>query len=169
MPYNSSILPSVFVNAAPRALVTKTKSNQSQEREAFGHYKKPVFFVMVKKMQENVQNNKDDVHETSPKIGSTETCKKHGKICTQHEQSLPWRARGNIPVFGSCYPHVRKLTCPRLPPNISMFLQRPVQYDVLLHFFFQIVDVQQNVYDFWWHHQKHGFVISGGPTFLPHV
>jgi hypothetical protein len=55
----------------------------------FWHYKKPVFFVMFKKTQETFQKNKDDVHETSPKIGSTETCKKHGKICTQHGQCLP--------------------------------------------------------------------------------
>ena len=34
MPYNSSILPSVFVNEAPGALMAKTKSNQSQGREA---------------------------------------------------------------------------------------------------------------------------------------
>ena len=53
------------------------------------HYKKPVFFVMFKKMQEIVQKNKDDIHETSPRIGSTETCKKHGKHCTQHGQCLP--------------------------------------------------------------------------------
>ena len=33
MPYYSSILPSVFVYAAPRALTTKTKSNQSQGQE----------------------------------------------------------------------------------------------------------------------------------------
>jgi hypothetical protein len=32
---------------------------------------------MFKKTQENVQKNRDDVHETSPKIGSTETCKKN--------------------------------------------------------------------------------------------
>jgi hypothetical protein len=44
------------------------------------HYKKPVIFVMFKKTQEIVQKNRDDVHETSPKIGSTETCKKHGKF-----------------------------------------------------------------------------------------
>jgi len=36
------------------------------------HYKKSVFFVMLKKMQENVKKNRDDVHETSPKIRSTE-------------------------------------------------------------------------------------------------
>ena len=53
------------------------------------HYKKPVFFVMFKKMQETVQKNRDDVHKTSPKIGSTETCKKYGKNCTQHGQCLP--------------------------------------------------------------------------------
>jgi hypothetical protein len=53
------------------------------------HYKKSVFFVMLKKMQENVKKNRDDVHETSPKIRSTETCKKHGKNCTQHGQCLP--------------------------------------------------------------------------------
>ena len=34
MPYYSFILPSVLVNAAPRALIVKTKSNQSQGREA---------------------------------------------------------------------------------------------------------------------------------------
>jgi hypothetical protein len=85
------------------------------------HYKKLVFFVMFKKTREYIQKNKDDVHETSPKIGSTETCKKHGKNCTQHGQCLPWRARANIPVFGSWYPYVWKLTCPRLPTNISMF------------------------------------------------
>jgi hypothetical protein len=34
MPYYSPILPSVFVNEAPRALIAKTKSNQSQGREA---------------------------------------------------------------------------------------------------------------------------------------
>ena len=86
------------------------------------HYKKPMFFVMFKKTQENVQKDWDDVHEKSlPKIGSTETCKEHGKNCTQQGQCLPWRARANIPVFGSCYPHVWKLTCPRLPTNISMF------------------------------------------------
>jgi hypothetical protein len=33
MPYYSSILPSVFVDEAPRALIAKTKSNQSQGRE----------------------------------------------------------------------------------------------------------------------------------------
>jgi hypothetical protein len=31
-------------------------------------------------MQENVQKNRDDVHKTSPKIGSTKTCKKMAKI-----------------------------------------------------------------------------------------
>jgi hypothetical protein len=118
------------------------------------HFKKPVFFVMFKKTREYVQKNRDDVQETSPKIGSTETCKKHGKNCTQHGQCLPWRARANIPVFGSWYPHVWKLTCPHLPTNISIFLQRPVHSDVLLHFFFQNVDVQQNVYNFWRHHKK---------------
>ena len=30
MPYHSSIFPSVFVNGAPRALIAKTISNQSQ-------------------------------------------------------------------------------------------------------------------------------------------
>ena len=84
------------------------------------HYKKPVFFVMFKMTQETVQKNRDDVHKTPPKIRSTETCKKLGKNCTQHGQCLPWRARANIPVYGSCYPHVWKLTCPRLPTNISM-------------------------------------------------
>ena len=34
MPYYSPILPLVFVNEAPRALIAKTKSNQSQGREA---------------------------------------------------------------------------------------------------------------------------------------
>ena len=34
MPYYSPILPLVFVNGAPRALIAKTKSNQSQGREA---------------------------------------------------------------------------------------------------------------------------------------
>ena len=34
MPYYSSILPSVFVDASPRALIAKTKSNQSQGRKA---------------------------------------------------------------------------------------------------------------------------------------
>jgi hypothetical protein len=34
MSYHSLILPSVFVNEAPRALIIKTKSNQSQGREA---------------------------------------------------------------------------------------------------------------------------------------
>jgi hypothetical protein len=34
MPYYSSILLSIFVNEAPRALVAKTKSDQSQGREA---------------------------------------------------------------------------------------------------------------------------------------
>ncbi len=68
------------------------KSNYLLQRH---HYKKPVFFVMLKKTQKNVQKNKDDVHKTSPKIGSTETCKKHGKNCTRHGQC----ARANIPVF----------------------------------------------------------------------
>jgi hypothetical protein len=85
------------------------------------HYKKPVFFVMFRKTHETIQKNRDDVHETSPKIGLTETCKKHGKNCTQHGQCLPWHACANIPVFGSCYRHVWKLTCPHLPTNISMF------------------------------------------------
>jgi hypothetical protein len=76
---------------------------------------------MFKKTREYVQKNREDVHETSPKIGSTKTCKKHGKICTQHGQCLPWCAPANIPVFGSWYPHVWKLTCPRLPTNVSMF------------------------------------------------
>jgi hypothetical protein len=35
---------------------------------------------MFKKTQENVQKNRDDVHETSPKIRSTETCKNMAKI-----------------------------------------------------------------------------------------
>ena len=34
MHYYSSLLPSVFVNGAPRALIAKTKSNPSQEQEA---------------------------------------------------------------------------------------------------------------------------------------
>ena len=34
MPHYESILPLVFVNGAPRALIVKTKSNQSQEQEA---------------------------------------------------------------------------------------------------------------------------------------
>ena len=34
MPYYSSILPSVFVDEAPRVLIAETKSNQSQDREA---------------------------------------------------------------------------------------------------------------------------------------
>ena len=34
MPYYSSILSSVFVNGAPRALIAKTKSNHMQQREA---------------------------------------------------------------------------------------------------------------------------------------
>jgi hypothetical protein len=34
MPYCSPIVPSVFVNGAPRALIVQTKSNQSQGREA---------------------------------------------------------------------------------------------------------------------------------------
>ena len=34
MPFLSSIIPTVFVNGVPRALVAKTKSNQSQEWEA---------------------------------------------------------------------------------------------------------------------------------------
>ena len=34
MPYYSCILPSVFVNGAPHALVAKIESNQSQEWEA---------------------------------------------------------------------------------------------------------------------------------------
>jgi hypothetical protein len=33
MPYHSSILPSGFVNEAPRALIAKTKNNQSQGQE----------------------------------------------------------------------------------------------------------------------------------------
>ena len=33
MPYYSSILPSVFVNGAPHALVANNKHNQSQEQE----------------------------------------------------------------------------------------------------------------------------------------
>ena len=33
LPYYSSILPSVFVNGAPCALIAKTKSNQSQGQE----------------------------------------------------------------------------------------------------------------------------------------
>ena len=32
-PCYSTILPSIFVDGAPRALVAKTKGNQSQERE----------------------------------------------------------------------------------------------------------------------------------------
>jgi hypothetical protein len=35
---------------------------------------------MFKKTQEIVQKNRDDVHETSPKIGSTKTCKNMAKI-----------------------------------------------------------------------------------------
>ena len=38
MPYYSFILPSVFVNGAPRALIAQTKSNQSQRREGLGSY-----------------------------------------------------------------------------------------------------------------------------------
>ena len=34
MPHCSCILPSIFVNEAPCALIAKIKSNQSQEREA---------------------------------------------------------------------------------------------------------------------------------------
>ena len=34
MPYYPSILPSVFVNGAPRAFIAKTKSKQSQGQEA---------------------------------------------------------------------------------------------------------------------------------------
>ena len=34
MPYYLSILPLVFVNRAPRALIAETKSYQSQEQEA---------------------------------------------------------------------------------------------------------------------------------------
>jgi hypothetical protein len=45
MPYYSFILPSVFVNEAPRALTTKTKSNQSQGREATLS-KSPTFFAL---------------------------------------------------------------------------------------------------------------------------
>jgi hypothetical protein len=44
------------------------------------HYKKPVFFVMFKKLKKMSKKNRYDVHETSPKIGSTETCKKMAKI-----------------------------------------------------------------------------------------
>ena len=79
-----------------------------------------MFFVMFKMMQDTVQKNRDDVHKPPPKIRSTEICKKLDKNCTQHGQCLPWRAHANIPVYGSCYPHVWKLTCPRLPTNISM-------------------------------------------------
>jgi hypothetical protein len=125
------------------------------------HYKKPVFLVMFKKMQANVPKNRDDVHETSPKIGSTETCKKHGKNGTQHGQCLSWRACANIPVFGSCYPHVWKLTSPRLPNNISMFFttSSSLWSSSTFNFFYQNVDVQQNVYGFWRYHKKHGFLI----------
>ena len=46
MPQYSSILPSVFVNEAPRALIDKTKSNQSQEREA-NTFRGPTFLSRV--------------------------------------------------------------------------------------------------------------------------
>ena len=45
-PYYSSILTSVFVNEAPRALIAKTKSNQSQGREAT-LLKNPTFLPCV--------------------------------------------------------------------------------------------------------------------------
>ena len=85
------------------------------------HYKKPVFFCHV----QNDAGYRPKKHgwcpqKTLPKIQSTETCKKLGKNCTRHGQCLPGRAHANIPVYGSCYPHVWKLTCPRLPTNISM-------------------------------------------------
>ena len=44
--YYSSILPSVFVHGAPRALIAKTKSNQSQGREA-APSKGPTFLPRV--------------------------------------------------------------------------------------------------------------------------
>ena len=71
---------------ATRGEVVKTLTDLEGFDFDVPHYKKPVFFVMFKKTQKNVQKNrddvqknKDDVHKTSPKIGSTETCKKHGK------------------------------------------------------------------------------------------
>ena len=46
MPYDSSIVPSIFVDRAPRDLIAKTKSNQSQ-----GHkltlFKSPTFLPHV--------------------------------------------------------------------------------------------------------------------------
>ena len=83
------------------------------------HYKKHVFFVMFKKRRKmskktGMMYTKHHLKSDQPKHA------KHGKNCSQHGQCLPWRAHANIPVFGSCYPHVWKLTCPRLPTNISM-------------------------------------------------
>ena len=109
---------------------------------------------MFKKMHENVQKIRDDVHETSPKNGSTKTCKNMAKIALNMDNvyldvavltSPCWVVV--IPMSRSQHAHVCQLTSP-------CFLQRPVHPDVLLHFFFPNVDVQQNIYDFWRHHKK---------------
>jgi hypothetical protein len=42
--------------------------------------RKPVFFVMFKKTQENVQKNRDDVHETPPKLDELKHAKNMAKI-----------------------------------------------------------------------------------------
>jgi hypothetical protein len=95
-----------------------------------------VFFVMFKKTQENVQKNRDNV-----------TTKHHLKSDQlKHEKNM---AKITLNM-DNVYLDVPVLTSPCLVV---------VHYDVLLHFFFQNVDVQQNVYDFWWHHKKHGFLI----------
>jgi hypothetical protein len=73
------------------------------------HYKKPVFFVMFKKTQENVQKNRDDVHETSPKIDQPKHAKNMAKIALNMDNvyldvpvlTSPCCLEANMPTFAN--------------------------------------------------------------------
>jgi hypothetical protein len=68
-------------------------------------------------------------------------------------------SRANIPVFGSCCPHVWKLTCPRLPTNISMFFTTSCSFWCSSTFLFPKCWCPTKRLRFLVTSQKHGFLI----------